>query len=306
MPSSNDVIFIAVALTLVVAPLLFGASGWISARRNSNATTAGPARWNWRLSVVSALLYTLAFNLTFFIQEFFLVLPKAFTPGLRVTLFHNNHAWEGDNPLAALFQGTGALATFCMAIACIALVRADVARSRMLRLWLIWMAYCGAFMALPQVVIGALSGASDVGMAMNYLGLGATAKTLCAVAALGAMPIFASCLRSLLLGLADDAREVQSERARSRFVFQIATLPALCAIVLIIPFRVPREFVEVALLPAVVTLIGIVWIQAGAWRAKPATLVHDSSKVLIAPVLAAVVLLLLIFQLVLRPGIRFY
>jgi hypothetical protein len=56
------------------------------------------------------LLYTLAFNLTFFIQELFLVVPKALTPGLRPTLFHNNHLWQGEHPLASLFQGTGALA----------------------------------------------------------------------------------------------------------------------------------------------------------------------------------------------------
>jgi hypothetical protein len=34
-------------------------------------------------AIGSTLLYTLAFNLTFFIQELFLVVPKALTPGLR-------------------------------------------------------------------------------------------------------------------------------------------------------------------------------------------------------------------------------
>ncbi len=37
--------------------------------------------WNWKLTVASALLYTLAFNSIFFTQELFLVLPKALTPG---------------------------------------------------------------------------------------------------------------------------------------------------------------------------------------------------------------------------------
>lgn len=50
-----------------------------------------------------------------------------------------------------------------------------------------------------------------------------------------------------------------------RFVFNIATLPALAAILLIIPFRVPRNWIEVVAVPAVVTLIGIAWIQAGTW-----------------------------------------
>ena len=36
------------------------------------------------LVLVSALFCTLAFNLTFFIQEFMLTLPKAFVPGVYV------------------------------------------------------------------------------------------------------------------------------------------------------------------------------------------------------------------------------
>jgi hypothetical protein len=55
-----------------------------------------------RRALSSALLHTLAFNLTFFVQELFLVVPKALTPGLHPTLFHNNHHWEGTSPLAAL------------------------------------------------------------------------------------------------------------------------------------------------------------------------------------------------------------
>ena len=128
-------------------------------------------RWNWRLSINSALLYALAFNLIFFIQELFLVLPKALTPGLRPTLFHNNHSWQGENPLASLFQGTSALAIFLTAVACALLLRRRPDRSVALRLFLIWMAYNGFFQSLPQVVIGAINPQNDVGMAMDYLGL---------------------------------------------------------------------------------------------------------------------------------------
>jgi hypothetical protein len=96
-------------------------------------------RWNWNLVINSALLYALAFNVTFFIQEFFLVLPKALTPGLRPTLFHNNHGWEGENPLASLFQGTGALAILLTGVACALFLRCASRRSTTVRLALIWM-----------------------------------------------------------------------------------------------------------------------------------------------------------------------
>jgi hypothetical protein len=81
---------IAVALVLVAGPLLLGLAGLVgSARRAPPDPSPEPsAPWNWKLTVTSALLYTLAFNLIFFIQELFLVLPKALTPGLRPTLFH--------------------------------------------------------------------------------------------------------------------------------------------------------------------------------------------------------------------------
>src|SRR4030095_6048469 len=106
------------------------------------------SRPSWRLAICSGLLYTLAFNLTFFIQELFLVLPKALTPGLRPTLFHNNHSWEGEHPLASLFQGTAALASLLTGMAGALLLRRGAGRSLAIRLFLIWMTYNGFFQAL--------------------------------------------------------------------------------------------------------------------------------------------------------------
>lgn len=262
--------------------------------------------WDWRLVITSTLLYVLAFNLTFFIQELFLVLPKAFTPGLRPTLFHNNHSWAGEHPLAKLFQGTGALATFVTALACVAFLRRQPQRSGAIRLFLVWMAYCGFFMSLPQVVVGALVPQNDVGMAMEYLGLGVAAKTTAALVALALIPPLALWLTRQLLSLAENPTLVADAGVRARFIFQAATLPALLANVLIIPFRVPREWIEVIIVPAVVTLIGITWMQSSAWRlraANPGGHPSDRSVVYSA---VAVVALLLFFQLVLRPGVRFY
>jgi hypothetical protein len=58
--------------------------------------------------------------------------------------------------------------------------------------------------------------------------------------------------------------------------------------------------------PVVVTLIGIAWMQAGAWSIRDAKAAGSWGKESIAYPLAGVVILLLVFQLVLRPGIRFY
>lgn len=298
---------VAVALVLLAGPVLLGLAGLISARRTRAA--AAPNRnspWNWKLAATSALLYTLAFNIVFFIQELFLVLPKALTPGLRPTLFHNNHQWEGNNPLASLLQGTGALATFLTGIACALLLRRGPGRSSTRWLFLIWMTYNSFLQSLPQVILGAVVPENDVGMAMEYLHLGTTAKTAAALLAIAVIPLVALWLIRPLLSLARDPADVAGPRARTRFIFQVATLPALGAILLIIPFRIPRNWIEVIMVPVVVTFVGIAWLQAGAWRASRAKADPRLEPESIAVALGTVVLLLLAFQCLLRPGIHFY
>jgi hypothetical protein len=297
----------AVVLVLVAAPALLGLAGLLATRRAPADAPPSPAmRWNWKVTATSALLYTLAFNLTFFIQELFLVLPKALTPGLRPTLFHNNHTWEGLNPLASLFQGTGALAIFLSAIVCARILRRGPGRSWMVRLFLFWMTYNGFFQSLPQVIIGAVEPENDVGMAMDFLGLGASAKTVAALIALAAIPLMGLWLTRSLLALAEDPTYISCARARTRYVFQVATLPALTGILLIIPFRMPRNWLEVVMVPLVVTIVGIAWLQAGAWRVSEVKACGGLGARSIAYPVGAVLLLLLVFQLLLRPGVHFY
>ena len=307
MSQDEKLIGIAAALVLVAGPLLLGLTGLIRARRvPADAIPATAITWNWKLTINSALLYALAFNLTFFIQELFLVLPKALTPGLRPTLFHNNHRWEGENPLASLFQGTGALAILVTGVACALFLWRGAARSTTARLLLIWMTYNEFLQSLPQVVIGAVNPRNDVGMAMDYLGLGAIAKTAAALVALAAIPVAALWLRRPLLSLAEDPACIHSARARTRFIFHAATVPALAAVLLIIPFRIPREWIEVVILPAVVTVIGTAWLQAGAWHVSGVKTEGRLGVGSIALPLGALLVLLLVFQLLLRPGVRFY
>ncbi len=295
-------------LVLAVAlggPLLLGVAGLWHGRVSKSGAEV-PARWDWKLSAQSAILYALAFNLIFFLQELFLVLPKALTPGLRPILYHNNHSWEGDNPLAALFQGTGALAIFAAGLGCAFLLSRVRTRSTALRLFLIWMAYHGLFQSLPQVVVGALSPANDVGMAMAYLALSPAAKMVVALVALAAMVAAGLWLTRPLLGLAAAENELAGAGRRSLFILRVATLPALAAIPVIIAFRVPRELAEVIAPPIAVTILGLAWIQANAWRAADARPGGFSAARPVFPLLGALLTLLLAFQLVLRPGIPFY
>jgi hypothetical protein len=301
-----NLIGVAVLLVLVVGPLLLGVRGLSAAGRTSVGVPGPAPPWDWKLAITSALLYALAFNLIFFIQELFLVIPKALTPGLRPILFHNNHTWTGENPLASLFQGTGALAIFVTGLICALLLKRGVARSSSARLFLIWMAYNGFLQSLPQVVIGSVEPRNDVGMAMDYLRFSVAAKTAAALAALVAIAAAALFLRGPLLSLAENADDIASPRARTRFMFRVAIVPALASIPLIIPFRVPRNWVEVVAVPVVVTVIGIAWIQAGAWAAVGEKASGTLNSRSIAYAFSTLLILLLVFQFVLRPGVRFY
>jgi hypothetical protein len=294
-------IALAIALVLLL-PLVLALAGIASFR---NAAASRPSPWDWTFVAISALLYTLAFNLTFFIQELFLVLPKAFTPGLQPTLYHNNHRWLGENALASLFQGTGALATALVGLGCAIVVRRVRVQSSWLRLFLVWMAYCGLLMALPQVAIGALSAASDVGMAMTWLHWSTLTKTVAALVALAAIPAVALWLLRPALELAEHPDDIATPRARTRFVLQALAVPMLIGTALVIPFRIPREMVEVVLLPLIVGVPGVLWMLAGAWRVRDVQASGRPLHSFVLPLLAAIALLL-VFQLLLRPGIAFY
>ncbi|MFL6600455.1 MAG: hypothetical protein ACJ8R9_03920 [Steroidobacteraceae bacterium] len=304
---NGSLLGIAVVSVLILGPLLLRLAGLISGRQAALSAVADPpTAWNWKLTVSSALLYALAFNLTFFIQELFLVLPKALTPGLRPTLFHNNHSWEGDSPLASLFQGTGALAILITGFICALLLRRGSGRSPTATLFLIWMAYNGFFQSLPQVIVGAVNPGNDVGIAMDYLRFGTPLKMVMALVALVAIPPLALSLRRPLLSLAETPVLVVGSRGRTRFAFRVATLPALMGTLLIIPFRVPRDWIEVVVLPLVVTVVGVAWIQAGAWNVSGVRVGgRPAVRSLMYP-LGALLVLFLVFQFVLRPGVRFY
>jgi hypothetical protein len=305
MPQSSRVVVVASLLVTIGGPVFLGLVGVIR-HRAAASEAAQTSAWNWRLTLNSALLYALAFSLIFFIQELFLVLPKSLTPGLRPTLFHNNHHWDGDNPLANLFQGTGALSIFVTAIMVAFWLKRRRPQSDTLRLFVIWMAFHGFFESLPQVVVGAVLPQNDVGMAMDYLHLSPAVKTVAALVALAAIPIIAIGLISPLLELAHHPGDIDSPGNRTRFIAQVATVPALIAIPLIVLFRVPGTIDQVVIVPITVMVVGISWMQAGAWRATSAWSGASRPVRSIRYPLILLILLFLVFQLVLRPGIAFF
>lgn len=260
--------------------------------------------WNTQLFLSSLFCATLAFNFTFFLQELFLVIAKALVPGVHATLYHNNHSWTGHAAILPLLQGTGALADLTVGVLFFWLSARTASRSTTIRLLLFWMAFQGLFQGLSQFVIGALMPANDVGVAMTYLGLSANERILAALLALLIMLWAGYGLARNLIRMLGTARETATAKARMGFVLRLVALPALFSVLLLIPFREPRNIVEVAVLPLIVMVAGLLGTQGLAWLAPPATRTARPLPGLLMPILG-LLLVLAVFQLVLRPGIAF-
>lgn len=259
----------------------------------------GGGEWNVRTALVSTLLCALCFCLTFLWQEIWLVIPKALTPDLHPTLYHNDHSWSGDNPIAELLQGSGAVATLASGLAFLMVLVRRQRASQTWRLFFFWMAFQGLFQALAQLVIGALLAGNDVGRALAYLGASAATKAIvfaCAVVAMyGAGKALARSYPTASVAGAPRSREFAA----------VVFVPALLSVALIVPFRIPREAIEVVLVPLIVNGLGAAWLIAGAVSTRARGGTDDGAVPNFTGPAISLCVLLAFFQLVLRPGISF-
>lgn len=291
----------------LILTILFAGFGlllpWIVAltlRLRALGTAVFVGKMGWQPIVHSMLAYVLAFNLTFFIQELFLVWPKSMVPGLKATLYHNDHNWVGDVAIAELYQGTGALAILASGL----IFSLIAARRAKPSYFILWMAFHGLFQSIPQFIVGAIVDGNDMGRAYDYLEIGTAGETALALIAMAAMPVAGIWIGRQFLSAAWDQRQLGSFCCRFGFLLRTAGLPALMALPIIILFRVPREAIEVLAAPILVPLFGYGWAQLAAFNPGSAK-ARGVRPENVMPLLIAAAALLAIFQLVLRPGITF-
>lgn len=304
-----DFITIAVlvgAVTVTIAgPLVLGTGGlWSRSGQDMPAASVKTPDASKRL-VASLLLSALAFNLMFLFQELGLVIPKAMTPGLEPILYHNNHDWIGDNPLAELLQGTGALTICIMSLALFGLLRWLQPRGFLVRSFLLWLVFHAFFQSVPQVVVGSILPGNDVGRAMTYLGMAPAAKLLAAFVAMALIVWFGLTLRRDFLELASSDAQISTPRARMSFILRSATVPLVASLPLIFMSREPGSVDQVYIVPVAVAIIGIGWIQAGAWAERRATAqaIRPVSNIFLPAV--ALIVLFSCFHIVLAQGVPF-
>lgn len=287
--------------TLLLIPLIWGLYGFFKTRgvEKKIPDDKKPAGI---LIINSAVLYALAFNIIFFIQELFLTLGKRWL-GLEATLYHNNHNWEGTHPMESLAQGYGAAAIFVTGLLCLIWANRTRESSHWSHAFMLWLAFQGLAQSIPQFITAMAAPDTDTGQAFTYLGIGQGLGMFISIAGIISMLYIGMLFSKYLLRLAPSINMVSTASDRFAYLFRIAMLASLVGVILIIPFRIMPW--NRALAPVMVTLISIPMVFAHGWKAKVASTINSdvNKKLFIVPIVLLLILLL-IFQLVLAPGIN--
>ena len=289
-------------------PIVLAIVGFIKTRSSKDVLASGEAQVvsssAWPRIINSAVLYALAYNLIFFLQEFFLVLPKAVL-NLKPTLFHNNHNWLVSHPAEDLLQGSGALTILIIGLIFVGILAKLRQSTGLFKLFALWMVYQGLTQSLPQLSDMVLNPDGDVGDAMRYLNVGDSLGVILAFLSFVTVVLLGILLTKPLLELSPSTHFVETPGRRTKFIFQIGTLSSVFGFILIVPFRLPP--LQQVMGPFLIALFPLLWILANAWRTENVLVIGNvvNEKIAYVPI-GILVVLLAIFQLWLAPGVPFF
>lgn len=289
-------------------PIVLAIVGFIKTRSSKDVLASGEAQVvsspAWPRIINSAVIYALAYNLIFFLQELFLVLPKAVL-NLKPTLFHNNHNWLVSHPAEDLLQGSGALTILIIGLIFVGILAKLRQSTGLFKLFALWMVYQGLTQSLPQLSDMVLNPDGDVGDAMRYLNVGDSLGVILAFLSFVTVVVLGILLTKPLLELSPSTHFVETPGRRTKFIFQIGTLSSVFGFILIVPFRLPP--LQQVMGPFLIALFPLLWILANAWRTENVQVIGNvvNEKIAWVPIGIQVVLLA-IFQLWLAPGVPFF
>ena len=285
---------------LIVGPVILGV---LNLRQYRNLNVSKKSSYHTVL-INSAVLYAIAFNVIFFLQELFLVLGKK-AIGLKAYLYHNNHSWDGENPMASLMQGSGALAIFIVGLVCLAWFRVIRNSQGIWKLLVLWLAFHGLIQSIPQVMIGFFDPKTDVGQALiGYLDLNQSLLVVLSIASIIGTALISIWFSRPLLEFAPSEIDLDNPKVRLKYIRSIGVGAALIGCILVIPFRIPPASQIIG--PFILLIFSIPWIwsiSANIGNIKP---IPNSvnEKIHWEPMLM-ILGLLLIFRFVLAPGVAF-
>lgn len=265
--------------------------------------TAAKINTNWKSIINLSIIYALAFNIVFFIQELFLALGKSWL-GLTAYLYHNNHGWDGDHPMTALMQGSGALSILIFGVLMFGLFHWIKLKSysRLLKMFVWWLGFQGFVQALPQLQTAFLATNTDVGQAMSYMNIGSTPGFIIAllVTILLVLCIKMNFNQLIILGLVNN----ENTKSQFRHVLFLVIVPTFLGCIFIIPFRIYPW--DRAVMPFMSAITWMPWMLGFSLvkinRPTKFTQMLESGNLVLV---VGYVFLLLFFQLILAPGVVF-
>jgi len=285
---------------LLVWPILWGWRNWVKYR----GTSAPKDISNYTTMINSAILYALAFNLIFFLQELFLVLGKK-ALGLNAFLYHNNHYWVGEHPMTLLMQGSGALAIFLIGLICLVIFRFILYSKSIWKLFVLWLAFHGLIQSIPQVMVAYFDPGTDVGDAIvGYLNLSQPFLIILAIMSMIAIAMISIWFSRQLLEFVSNDVDLNNPKVKFKYIRFIAVGAAILGSILVVPFRIPP--IGQAITPFIVLIFSIPWIWSAAAMSKPIIRTSNriNEKIYWSPIVL-LVLLLIFFRLALAPGLEF-
>lgn len=288
--------------SLLLLPIIWGLYGYFKTRREVKNISTENRKPGWTLVINSAVLYALAFNIIFFIQELFLALGKRWL-GLKAFLYHNNHNWEGSHPMESLAQGYGAAAIFICGLIFLFFANRTKQSAHWTHVLLLWLAFQGLAQSIPQFITAKAARDTDTGQAFTYLGIGEGSGFLISITGIIAMLYIGIIFSRYLLRLSPSKDPIDKASGKFGYLCRIALLASLVGVLLIIPFRIMPW--NRALAPVMVTLISVPMVFANAWKPKITNVINSdvNNKIIVVPVVLLVILLL-IFQFILAPGVE--
>jgi hypothetical protein len=287
--------------SLLLVPLVWGLYGFFKTRTEVKNSFKVDKRTGSLLIINSAILYALAFNIIFFIQELFLALGKKWL-GLKAVLYHNNHNWEGSHPMESLAQGYGAAAIFVTGLIGLFFANRTKQSSHWTHLFILWLAFQGLVQSIPQFITAKVAADTDTGQAFTYLGIGEGLGFIISIAGIIAMLYTGALFSKYLLRLSPSIDLISTASGRFGYLFRIAILASVVGAILIIPFRIMPW--DRAMAPVMVTLISVPMVFAHGWKARFSNVINSdvNNKLHVVPIVLLLILLL-VFQFILAPGV---
>jgi hypothetical protein len=252
--------------------------------------------------VNSALLSLIAYSTVYFVQELWLVLPKSMA-GLEPTLYHNNHTWNVEAPVASLLQGTGAVSILALGVVFTYLMMTRE-RGGYRGLLYFWFAYHAVAQSVLQFADPVLNPGGDVGQALTYLGVSRPLGIGLFFGSFIAVVLWGVAASRCMLRSAPEDADVSSPARAVSYLLNAGLGASLAAVVLLIPFKLP-PFGQM-LGPLLLSLFPMGWIVASGWFAGVGENRGPTRQAVSIGLVAIALAILVLFQGMLAKGIPFY